>query len=141
MSYYGDLVPLWSAFLVDEIIATDMPTAIVRYYCSDGFLIVTDGLALNSEDGEPISTEYKKVFPLPKLKAAFSITGIGTLGLPGKDSNPQFSFPEVILKVAKSISTWSCRSMVEYARKLGKKVWKELPISGFIIKVERSRSH
>jgi hypothetical protein len=126
MSFYGDPTPLWSSFL-GEIIAIDMPTAIIRYYCADGFLVATDGLALNSDDGTTIDKERQKVFPLPGTKAAFSITGSGTLGRPGKDATPQFDFVGTLLQTAEATPpTWSCRTLAEYARKLGKKVGREL---------------
>jgi hypothetical protein len=121
VSYYGDLVRCPSGFF-DGVIAKNMATAIVRYYCPNGFLIAADGLVVKSEDKTVLNDHMQKIFPLPNRSTAFSITGVAGLGLPGEDPEPRFEFLPVVREVAQTVSMKNCRYLSEYAAKVGRKV-------------------
>jgi hypothetical protein len=105
-----------------------MPTAIVRYYYSKGFLIAADGLVLKSDDNTPLDYNQQKIFLLNRsgLTATLSATGAESLGSPGKDATPQFEFFKAVQQVALVVSTKGSRNLSEYARKLGKAVTRRL---------------
>jgi hypothetical protein len=52
-----------------------MPTAILRYFTSSGFIIAADGKTCNSLTGDVLSTDTQKIFQIPGLPAAYVLYG------------------------------------------------------------------
>jgi hypothetical protein len=52
-----------------------MPTAILRYFTSSGFVIGADGKTSNGITGKELSADTQKIFQLPDLPAAYALHG------------------------------------------------------------------
>jgi len=96
-----------------------MPTAIVRAYSKDGFVIAADRRFSNFTKRKPISDDRQKVFPIGNRPLAYSMIGITKLGHRDETiETPRFEFDLAVAKGVQSTSMRDSWSMEHYARKL-----------------------
>jgi hypothetical protein len=102
-----------------------MPTAIVRTYYGDGFIIAADGMARDQNNNET-RLDKCKIYALGVGKhLAYSIAGRSKIG---PDEGPEiwFDFRERIDGAVASISTSRVSTLTLYAERLKKRICREL---------------
>ena len=123
MRFSGDFVICPSGFFAG--IGIQMPTAVVRTYSGDGFVIAADGMACD-QDNNVTSLEKQKIFPFGGRKSmAYSLAGRSMIG---PDEGPEiwFDFRQEIDKAVQSISMSRDVTLLKYAERLRKRICREL---------------
>lgn len=106
-------------------ITIQMPTAIVRTYCADGFVIAADGMA-RDQDNKETSLTKRKIFPFGSDGSmAYSLAGRSMLG-PDKGPEIWFNFRQRIDEAVQSVSRSRAGTLTRYAERLSKRIRREL---------------
>jgi hypothetical protein len=79
-----------------------MPTAIVRWLTSSGFVITADGKIQNAVNRETLNTTTQKIFPIPGAPAAYALYGTVGLGNEKDDDSPGLHLGDEIGKIVAS---------------------------------------
>lgn len=102
-----------------------MPTAIVRTYTGDGFIIAADGMAQDNNK-KVTSLEKQKIFPFGGTKLmAYSMAGQTKIG-PDEGPETWFDFKKRIDAAVKSVSMDRDATLTLYAERLKNRIRREL---------------
>lgn len=101
-----------------------MPTAIVRIYTPDGFVVGADGLVRNSATGAIVRDDLQKIHRFGNSPLIFSFVGGARLGRADRDDTEDvlFDFIASFSSAVETISAARCRTLQEYAGRLTKSV-------------------
>jgi hypothetical protein len=127
MPNFGDPI-LPDRCVLADYIERDMPTAIVRTYTDDGFVIAADGRVCNSSSGEPTKENMQKVFRLGSQPLAYSFTGAAMLGRADSHDSDEvlFDFIERFRCACQMVSARRFPTLQKYAERLSSIVYRSL---------------
>lgn len=103
----------------------EMPTAIVRIYAEDGFVIAADGLQLR--DDKPFSDSLQKIFPIEHehVSLAYALCGT-TIMTSERTGEPVWNLEIEMAGAIKSLSGRESKNLAGYARRLSTPIIRRL---------------
>jgi hypothetical protein len=113
------------AFLA-KLLATRMPTAIIRTYTPSGFVVAADGRSTNSVTKKVTSDKVQKLFRLGDLMCSF--TGGVQLGRADSEETEEvlFNFIAELMGAGQATSLRRFHGLQEYAQRISEKVNQKL---------------
>jgi hypothetical protein len=106
VALYGDVVmPEFWPPENEQTEIIDMPTAIVKAYTSEGFVIGADGRCTQAESGIVVTDDAQKIFPLSESHRTLAYVFCGTTAI--TDVRDQTLVVDLTSEIHKSVATMS----------------------------------
>jgi hypothetical protein len=101
-----------------------MPTALVRTFTGDGFVVAAEGRVCNSSTGEVTQEDMQKVFQVGRQPLACSFTGAALLGRADSESGDEvlFDFMNEFRNSSQAVSVRRCSTLQQYAARVSRAV-------------------
>jgi hypothetical protein len=105
-----------------------MPTALVRTYTGDAFVVAADGRVCNSATGTVTNESMQKLFQLGKGPLAYCFTGAARLGRADCDDSSEvlFDFIAELRNASHTISAGRYPTLQRYSEKLSSSIYRGL---------------
>ena len=113
-------------FWATNLIVIPMPTALIRIYTPDGFVVAADGRSTENPTNRVITDEAQKIFRLGRAIAA-SLCGSSNLVNP--QTHFKFDFVEELLAASQPISPKRYQTLQDYAGELAHRVNRNLELA------------